>query len=193
MPKNKTFDQQLALEAAMLAFWEYGYEGTSLKILEDKMGLKRTSIYNAFGNKRELFEQTITLYQQTVFKHLLKELERSESIHDRFQFLFNAVIKLHYSRKTPGGCLVALSLLETALHNQSSKRLLKSALGYIATTIEDHLIEAQTQGDILKSTDTKALAWSLVAIMSGIVTQAQAGVSKRQLTSTVTTAIRLIA
>ena len=55
MARTKAFDERRALIAAMLVFWEKGYEATSMQDLEQAMGLRRTSIYNAFGNKRSLF------------------------------------------------------------------------------------------------------------------------------------------
>jgi AcrR family transcriptional regulator len=46
-----SFDRNAALEAAMLLFWERGYEGTSMADLAQAMSLSPSSIYAAFGDK----------------------------------------------------------------------------------------------------------------------------------------------
>ena len=50
-----TFDKDPALEAAMLLFWERGFEGTSMANLTQVMELNPSSIYAAFGDKHRLF------------------------------------------------------------------------------------------------------------------------------------------
>ena len=48
----------------MLVFWEQGYEGASLTDLTDAMGITRTSMYAAFGNKEELFRKALERYTE---------------------------------------------------------------------------------------------------------------------------------
>ena len=43
------------LEKVMLVFWEKGYNDTSLEDLLSVTGLSKSSLYQAFGNKHELF------------------------------------------------------------------------------------------------------------------------------------------
>ncbi len=47
---------------ATRVFWEQGYEGASLTDLTDAMGISRTSMYAAFGNKEELFRRVLKRY-----------------------------------------------------------------------------------------------------------------------------------
>lgn len=51
-------DKDAALEKAMLTFWQYGYEATSMSDLSQAMGINAPSIYSVFGNKRSLFKQS---------------------------------------------------------------------------------------------------------------------------------------
>ena len=45
-------------------FWEQGYEGASLADLTEAMGISRTSMYAAFGNKEELFRKALDRYTE---------------------------------------------------------------------------------------------------------------------------------
>lgn len=50
---------EAVLDAAMLLFWEQGYEATSLAQLRAATGLSSASLYGAFGSKEGLFKQVV--------------------------------------------------------------------------------------------------------------------------------------
>ncbi|MCB9791408.1 MAG: TetR/AcrR family transcriptional regulator [Alphaproteobacteria bacterium] len=62
MARPKSFDPEHALRDALHVFWREGYESTSLSDLEAALGIGRKSLYDTFGNKRELFLRTLELY-----------------------------------------------------------------------------------------------------------------------------------
>jgi TetR/AcrR family transcriptional repressor of nem operon len=66
--RPKGFDPQQALNAAMLQFWEAGYEGSSMQDLVDRMGISRQSLYDTYGNKRDLFQQSLRRYDRDVIQ-----------------------------------------------------------------------------------------------------------------------------
>ncbi|NNF96075.1 MAG: TetR/AcrR family transcriptional regulator, partial [Halobacteria archaeon] len=105
MPRVKVFDEDKALQAAMLEFWRSGYEATSIQDLEQAMALKRTSIYNAFGNKRSLFQQALQRYLQNVLARFLAVLEEAQTIREAINGVLNEVINLHFNKSHPGGCM----------------------------------------------------------------------------------------
>ncbi len=51
--RPRTFDRQAALEAAMVLFWQHGYEGTSIADLTSAMGFTPPTLYAAFGSKEQ--------------------------------------------------------------------------------------------------------------------------------------------
>ena len=57
-----SFDRDAALEQAMLAFWRYGYESTSVVDLTAAMGVTAPSLYAAFGDKKRLFLAAVQRY-----------------------------------------------------------------------------------------------------------------------------------
>jgi len=192
VPRVKEFDEMRALETAMHVFWDRGYEGTSLQHLEKAMGLTRSSIYNAYGNKRQLFEKTIDLYQKNIYGGLLEEIEQAASIKEGLRNLLLAVIDLHFSKQTPEGCMIALSILEKTQHNKSTRKLLDQTIELVTKSIESHIKQAQKKGDINKDKDTQVIASIVVMAMAGIMVQAKAGVEKKRLVKIADTLVKML-
>ena len=70
-----SFDKDAALEAAMLLFWERGFEGTSMADLTLAMRLNPSSIYAAFGDKYALFSLAVKRYMDSRAQYATKALE----------------------------------------------------------------------------------------------------------------------
>jgi len=68
MGRQQGFDTVHAVEAARDLFWQLGYEAVSLTDLEQATGLNRSSIYNAFGSKRGLFDVAVENYLETIIR-----------------------------------------------------------------------------------------------------------------------------
>ena len=64
MPRPEVFDRVHVLDSAKQVFWLKGYNGTSMQDLVDATGLNRSSIYNSFGSKMELYQEVLAHYQK---------------------------------------------------------------------------------------------------------------------------------
>ena len=62
MARPREFDEQAVLDAASDVFWAKGYEATSTRDLSAKTGLRPSSIYAAFGDKRRMFLRALDHY-----------------------------------------------------------------------------------------------------------------------------------
>ncbi len=192
MARHKAFDETEALGAAMHTFWAKGYEGTSLQDLEAATGLTRTSIYNAFGNKRDLFEKAVIHYQQTELGRLVLLLDGGESIQEGVKKMLMGALDLHYREDTPGGCLVVLSLLEREQHNAGSIQLLETILQGIQKSLRDRMSVAQRAGELNTEVDVRALAASVTTTMAGMMVMGKAGISKSAMKNVINTTCRLL-
>ncbi|MEU9005459.1 helix-turn-helix domain-containing protein, partial [Streptomyces sp. NPDC048551] len=67
MPRPREFEPERVLDAAMLRFWERGYQATSIEDLVKATGVKPGSIYSVFpGGKRALFVKSLERYSKLV-------------------------------------------------------------------------------------------------------------------------------
>ncbi|MBB1031366.1 TetR/AcrR family transcriptional regulator [Dietzia sp. SLG310A2-38A2] len=74
MGRTQGFDTAAAVRRARQVFWESGYEDAAIPALESATGLNRSSIYNAFGSKRGLFDAAVDSYLDEVIRPLLQPL-----------------------------------------------------------------------------------------------------------------------
>jgi len=71
MPRPREFDEDTALDAATAQFWSHGYEATSVRDLAATMGLTAASLYNAFGDKRTLYDHLRRRYAGEFSEHVV--------------------------------------------------------------------------------------------------------------------------
>ena len=69
--RPREFDEERVLEAAMNAFWNKGYEATSLAELCRVTGLNKGSLYQAFGDKHQLFMRALHHYADMEYREVM--------------------------------------------------------------------------------------------------------------------------
>lgn len=74
MGRTQSFDTDEVVRAARAVFWAHGYEAAALPDLEKATGLRRSSLYHAFGSKRGLFGAAVTSYLDEVVRPRLAPL-----------------------------------------------------------------------------------------------------------------------
>src|SRR6187431_2122551 len=112
--RPRTFDTDDVLDRAMALFWRKGYAGTGISDLEEATGLGRQSLYGAFGDKRQLFEQVVERYAATVLRPYLRDvLEAPGSPRANLERLFEhwqeAVASPNFNGCLVGNCVAEMS------------------------------------------------------------------------------------
>lgn len=192
MARTRQFDERQALTAAILQFWEKGYEGTSLQDLEEAMGLTRTSIYNAFGNKRQLFERVLSCYQESVLASLFVAMDSAANIRDGVRRLLDAALGIHFDKDNPGGCLVVLSVLESEQHDEHSRAMLEQTMQELKRMLQSRLTQAKKTGELPADLDATGMATTIAATMAGMMVLGKAGYPKSALRKTIGQVVRLL-
>ncbi|HUT39882.1 MAG TPA: TetR/AcrR family transcriptional regulator [Gammaproteobacteria bacterium] len=174
MARTKQFDERQVLLAAMLVFWEKGYEGTSILDLEQATGLGRTSIYNTFGNKRALFEQVLACYKESVMASLFTAMDSVPDIREGISRLLITALDVNYDEQYPGGCLVVLSVLESGQHDAASRASLEQSMRELRQGLQQRITRARKRGELPASLDAAATATTIATVMAGMMVMGKA-------------------
>jgi TetR/AcrR family transcriptional repressor of nem operon len=192
MARSKQFDERQALVSAMLVFWEKGYEGTSINDLEQAMGLKRTSIYNAFGNKSAIFERVMSCYKESVMSGLFAAMDAAPNIKEGVRRLLNGALDIHFDEENPGGCLVVLSLMESSQHDEQSLASMQQTIQDLKTALQARLNKAKKSGELSKDLDAGSTATTIATTMTGMMVMGKANFTRASLKKTVNQVVSLL-
>jgi len=192
MGRIRQFDEKQALLAAMLVFWEKGYEGTSIQDLEDAMGMKRTSIYNAFGNKHRLFQRVMACYKESVMAELFTAMDGAPDIREGIRRLLNAALDIHFAEDNPGGCLVVLSVLESDQLDDQSRAQMQQTIHELKGALQSRLTRAKKAGELPAAFDSAATATTIATTMTGMMVMGKANFSQAALKKTIDQVVSLL-
>ncbi|MGB2692871.1 MAG: TetR/AcrR family transcriptional regulator [Thermodesulfobacteriota bacterium] len=168
MGRPYEFDRQETLSKAMEVFWEKGYKATSIQDLVDRMGIKRGSIYNTFGDKHSLFIEAVKYYAEEVTSKTIKVLESDGSPIENIRLFFETIVNTPPNRKTRG-CLISNTVVELAPHDEKVADTVRIILERIQTTFLNCLDRAVELGELPKDTDTKVLSHFLATSTHGLI------------------------
>jgi len=178
--RPRGFDAGEALEAAMLVFWEKGYDGATLTDLTEAMGITRTSMYAAFGNKEDLFRKALDLYIEGPGSYFTKALAEPTAQRVAAAFL-NGAVTTTTRRSGPAGCFSVQGALAAGESARPARDVLVVCREDVWAHLRDRFAQAIADGDLDATSDPAVLARFLVTVGNGIAVQAAGGVGRKEL------------
>ncbi len=169
------------MDAAMRAFWRAGYDGTSTEALCAATGLGRSSIYNTFSSKHDLFQRALRRYMTDKNAHIFAILEEPGSVRDRVRALLWLIVDA--PEDDPLGCLVVNSTVELGTRYPEIARLLRADLDRRLDALTSAFSAGQRSGEIDKRRDAAALANFVITTISGMCVAARGGADRATLES----------
>ncbi|MEV4106195.1 TetR/AcrR family transcriptional regulator [Nonomuraea sp. NPDC049695] len=187
MGRPRTFEEDRAVEAAMRAFWNAGYEATSTQDLCAATGLGRSSIYNTFASKHDLFEKALRHYMDQRTAALAELLESGLPIKEKIRTVLWWAVDPNPGE--PPGCLVVNSMTELAPHNPDIAELLRRDNDRRRELLRAALETSRARGEIDPGKDPLTLAHFVIATVSGLRVAARGGTDRDGLESIANTAL----
>ena len=183
-----SFDREAALERAMLAFWRYGYETTSIVDLTTAMGVTAPSLYAAFGDKKRLFLEAARRYAGDP-EAMARTIDDAPTAYDAARAMLTGAARSYTGDATPKGCLLASA---TASGSTASADV-QEAIADIRRSIDTHLRlrigRDKAAGLLPPHVDATALAGLVMAVMQGMSALARDGTPRVALLAVVEMAL----
>ncbi len=190
MPRAKEFDPDVVLEQAMELFWEQGFEATSAQDLVDHTGLNRSSLYNTFGSKQELYLRALDHYCQqdeNVFDRLLEQESSARTAIRRI--LMDTTPATDDDQR---GCFVANATVERAHCDEDTRERAQANLARMTDGFQALIEHGQAQGEFPADRDSEALARFLSNTYFGIQTMTKLGLPREVFDDIVDTALQAL-
>jgi len=168
MARPKQFDPDEALDKALEVFWENGYDATSVQDLVDAMEINRFSLYDTYGDKRELYLRSLDRYREKYVAPRLKGIEDTEKGMAAIRGYFRGIIEGLLSGKGWRGCFLINAAVEVAPHDSEAARRIKAHQQFMVNTFHRALEQAAAQGEIRHRRRLKEYAWFLTTTAQGM-------------------------
>jgi AcrR family transcriptional regulator len=183
------FDKDAALEAAMLLFWERGYEGTSMTDLTQAMGLSPSSIYAAFGGKHALFALAVKRYMDSRAQYATKALEES-TLEKVIRALFDNTVAFLTMPGHPPTCMTLAGAMGCSVDAAPARDLMTEIRKQNEVAMRERLLQARKSGELSKEINVDDYSRYLSSILAGLSIQAANGSTKAELKRTSEMALR---
>ncbi|HMF75143.1 MAG TPA: TetR/AcrR family transcriptional regulator [Bryobacteraceae bacterium] len=189
MARPKEFDRDEALQKAIGVFCEKGYAAASTDELMHAMKISRQSMYDTYGDKRQLYLEAFRRYAADSVSEQISHLEKSSSPLAGIEKMLVA-FATRTERDGITGCMGINAVCEfgrsdpevTALGNAESVRL--------SAALEQAVRQAKAKKEISKTVEEATAAQFLQATLAGLKVAAKAGADTKALKSIAHFALR---
>lgn len=183
--RPRAFDRDQALRSAMYAFWERGYEGTSMADLTAAMGINSPSLYAAFSSKEALYREALALYGDTEGAVTKRALEEKATAREAVEAILRGNVDTFTTEGNPSGCMVVLSATNCTPEHESVRQFATRWRRQDEATLRERLDKGVADGDLPANTDTAKMARFYFTVLYGISVQARDGATREELYSIV--------
>ena len=183
MPRTKTFDEAEVLGRARDLFWRRGYTATSIGDLEKHLGISRSSLYQTYGGKRELYDRTLAAYQEHNMGALRKKLLGGDGLRAALTDLFTHAATAEHPDCTSKarGCYVVNATTEMANSCTDALNFVSKGREKFVAILREALARARVQGELEAQANPYELANYLFVNYNGLQVVVQTGIDRRDL------------
>lgn len=163
MGRKLEFSKDKALLQAMEGFWAQGYAATSMRDLAQRLNLHLGSVYNALGDKEQVFESALRLH---LTHHIAPRLERLAQAPDpraALERYINDIVDECRDTATTPGCFFINSLAQINHINDRVSTVVREYVAMCEEALTRCLGRAQALGQMPANEDPARLARFVIA------------------------------
>ena len=175
MVRTRTFDPATALTKAVDLFSAKGYSETSMEDLVRETGVSRYGLYGTFGNKRDLFEQALDRYAESMGKQSYVRLFEPDASLDHIRKIFAERVEDMCCEKETKGCLFVHTAMELAPQDHELKGVLQKFMKLMAKAFAVGLESAKARGEVREDLDVREAGELLTNTMFGLAVLGRTG------------------
>jgi TetR/AcrR family transcriptional repressor of nem operon len=170
MARSKAFSPEEVLESALQLFWTKGYEQTTMQDLVDAMGINRGSLYDTFGDKRQLYRQAMERYLDW---YTLRDLRLAMDSGDyspatQISLLFDRLAEEGEGVNRRRGCLLTNTITELGHRDPEITEQVAAGVRRVEDTLTELIQKGQELGEFTSTEDARALAQFLTNTIQGM-------------------------
>lgn len=145
MPRPRSFDTDAIIDQLCDYFWEHGYSAASLDDLAQRLGVKRGSLFNAFGSKEVLFTAAFDRYSQRCRVVFDTPHQGRKAIED----YFHQATEIATDRGIGRGCFFINLLMAAEIPTPELQQAIDRDVIFLKNFLTEHLNHARLNRELL--------------------------------------------
>lgn len=192
MARTRSFDPETVVDAAVQQFWTASYRATSTEDLCDSAQLSRSSLYNTFGSKRELYLQALRRYIEAKQDQRADLMAAEITGRQLLTELGRSLLEEQWSDAGRRACLGINACIEIGPSDPEIARILEANAADFDAMLEIGIRRGQSDGSIRADRDPAALSRALHATLDGLQVRARVAPDLAALQADLDTVLTLI-
>ncbi|MEM8706839.1 MAG: TetR/AcrR family transcriptional regulator [Actinomycetota bacterium] len=176
--RPRGFDEDEVLEALLELFWERGYEAASMNDIVEAAGLNKSSLYNTFGSKDELFFTVLDRYIDGR-EQMLREALSEGGVDALIDFL-ETQREMLLTSIGQRGCMAVNASTELGLRDDRAVAMADRYRATLRAGVNRPLAWSAERGEIEPAL-VDAYTETLVSAMFGMSVSARAGAGRAEI------------
>jgi AcrR family transcriptional regulator len=171
--RPRQFDAGEVLIKARDAFWQAGYQATSLDHLSAATGLKRPSLYGAFGDKQALYVTLLRTYRETNLAVVRRLLSEAATLREGLAAVYAGAIALYVPNGQ--GCFILNTAPSEAETDEAVRRELNQVTSELDTAFAARIAQARGEGEIAGAVEPDERGRLATAVLHSLSIRARGG------------------
>ena len=168
MARFREFDTEAAVQAAMVAFRQHGYEGTSIQDLVEATGVGRGSLYAAFGSKDGLWLAAMDRYREQYAAPLIELLHSGAPARELIREVLVAVVDDIVRDGNRLACLIVGAAMERVAEDPETARRVRTTTQSLEDALTEIITAGQAAGELAGRQEPRDLARFVVMTLQGL-------------------------
>ncbi len=192
MPKVETFNRNQVLQKATEVFHKKGYNGTSMQDLVDATSLNRSSIYNSFGSKLNLFLEVLSYYQSFHNNNFSQGLAQSYNATEAIETIFELSLTEILNDNDRKGCMIVNCKSEMVNQEPSIKSFMEKNQDRMIAMLEDIVYKGQMEKIFNQDQTANQYALYLFSSIQGLRMTGILNKNEKELRNLINTVLKVL-
>jgi len=174
--RPKAYDRETALRAMRDTFWGKGFAATSLDDLCAAAHMNRPSLYNAFGDKAQIFREVLLHYSDYLRGRYRAAFDAKLPLIRGLYHVYETALKIYMEDgDKPLGCLMMNVALTDSIVDPAVADIINTAMRDLQAAFRRRLLRAQEAGELAEDANIEALTVLTTSLHSALTVKVRAG------------------
>ncbi len=192
MARNREFNTEEVIQKAVQLFWNNGFNGVSTQELINEFGLSKSSMYGAFGDKKQLFIIALQQYRREVSKPLIDLLDNCIEVKKTITDILNSQVLQILSDTNTKGCFIVNTSIELAPHDSDIAKIVKENRDEVESAFTRAIKKGKKNGEFSNNKNPEAISRFLLNAINGLNVDAKYFKDKRIFDDVIKTALTIL-